>query len=98
MKEPSLTIGVEEEYQIIDPETRELRSYITEILQEDSILLGEVKIHWPQERSLKVNAAPSTDAEGRRVARASAAPRPRRARRSSGCAASSWTSPPARDW
>ncbi len=43
MKAPSLTIGIEEEYQIIDPETRELRSYITEILQEDSMLLGEVK-------------------------------------------------------
>ncbi|MEM6784357.1 MAG: carboxylate-amine ligase [Bacteroidota bacterium] len=43
MKAPSLTIGVEEEYQIIDPETRELRSYITEILDDDRILLGEVK-------------------------------------------------------
>src|SRR5690606_34431345 len=43
MKPPSLTIGIEEEYQIIDPETRELRSYITEILQEDSVMLGEIK-------------------------------------------------------
>lgn len=43
MKEPSLTIGIEEEYQIIDPETRELRSYITEILKADSMMLGEVK-------------------------------------------------------
>ncbi len=43
MKPPSLTIGVEEEYQIIDPETRELRSYITEILKEDSLMLGEIK-------------------------------------------------------
>lgn len=43
MKPPSLTIGIEEEYQIIDPETRELRSYITEILGEDSLILGEVK-------------------------------------------------------
>ena len=43
MKAPSLTIGVEEEYQIIAPETRELRSYITEILDDDRILLGEVK-------------------------------------------------------
>jgi carboxylate-amine ligase len=43
MKQPSLTIGVEEEYQIIDPETRELRSYITEILQMDSLMMGEVK-------------------------------------------------------
>ena len=43
MKPPSLTIGIEEEYQIIDPETRELRSYITEILKEDSVVLGEIK-------------------------------------------------------
>jgi carboxylate-amine ligase len=43
MKAPSLTIGIEEEYQIIDPETRELRSYITEILKEESVILGEIK-------------------------------------------------------
>jgi len=43
MNSPSLTIGIEEEYQIIDPETRELRSYITEILQEDDVILREVK-------------------------------------------------------
>jgi carboxylate-amine ligase len=43
MQAPSLTLGIEEEYQIIDPETRELRSYITEILKEDSVVLQEVK-------------------------------------------------------
>jgi glutamate---cysteine ligase / carboxylate-amine ligase len=43
MKAPSLTIGIEEEYQIIDPETRELRSYITEILAEGDVILREVK-------------------------------------------------------
>jgi carboxylate-amine ligase len=42
-KPPSLTIGIEEEYQIIDPRTRELRSYITEILKDDVVVLGEVK-------------------------------------------------------
>jgi carboxylate-amine ligase len=41
MQAPSLTIGVEEEYQIIDPQTRELRSYITEILAEGQMLLRE---------------------------------------------------------
>ena len=30
MKSPTLTIGIEEEYQIIDPQTRELKSYITQ--------------------------------------------------------------------
>jgi carboxylate-amine ligase len=43
MRPPSLTLGIEEEYQIIDPETRELRSYITEILQGDHMILDEVK-------------------------------------------------------
>ena len=43
MKAPSLTIGIEEEYQIIDPETRELKSYIQEILDGDRIILEQVK-------------------------------------------------------
>ncbi|MGH7632538.1 MAG: carboxylate-amine ligase, partial [Gemmatimonadaceae bacterium] len=43
MQGPSLTLGVEEEYQIIDPVTRDLRSYITEILAGDQLLLEEVK-------------------------------------------------------
>lgn len=41
MKAPSLTLGIEEEYQIIDPQTRELRSYITQILDEGRLLLRE---------------------------------------------------------
>ena len=43
MKAPSLTLGIEEEYQIIDPATRELKSYITEILAGDHLILDEVK-------------------------------------------------------
>src|SRR5919106_3482980 len=43
MKPPSLTLGIEEEYQIIDPRTRELRSYITEILDGDHLVLEEIK-------------------------------------------------------
>jgi carboxylate-amine ligase len=43
MKAPSLTLGIEEEYQIIDPVSRELRSYITEILKGDHIILEEIK-------------------------------------------------------
>ncbi|MEE9470439.1 MAG: glutamate-cysteine ligase family protein, partial [Gemmatimonadota bacterium] len=41
MKPPSLTIGIEEEYQIINPETGELTSYITEILESDHVVLRE---------------------------------------------------------
>ena len=43
MKPPSLTLGIEEEYQIIDPNTRELKSYITEILSGDHLVLAQVK-------------------------------------------------------
>ena len=35
------TIGIEEEFQIIDPHTRELRSRVNEILDEGRMLLGE---------------------------------------------------------
>lgn len=39
---PSFTIGIEEEYQTIDPETRDLRSHIdTEIIAKGKILLKE---------------------------------------------------------
>jgi carboxylate-amine ligase len=62
MKAPSLTLGIEEEYQIIDPETRELKSYITEILSGDSMILDEVKPELHQsmvEIGSKVCRAPS---------------------------------------
>lgn len=39
VKRPSLTVGIEEEYQIIDPETRELKSYITHFLEDDHHIL-----------------------------------------------------------
>lgn len=43
---PPLTLGVEEEYQIIDPETRDLQAYIGELMAQD------------QERSFKLNIKP----------------------------------------
>jgi carboxylate-amine ligase len=36
-----LTIGIEEEYQIIDPETRELTSYISEILDKGAMIFRD---------------------------------------------------------
>lgn len=39
LQKPSLTVGIEEEYQIIDPESRELTSYITQFLNEGSFLV-----------------------------------------------------------
>lgn len=41
---PSLSIGIEEEYQIIDPETRELRSFITQFIDNDRIIMVEREI------------------------------------------------------
>jgi carboxylate-amine ligase len=41
MQAPSLTIGIEEEYQIIDPATGELKSYITQILEDGKLTLKE---------------------------------------------------------
>lgn len=37
----AFTLGIEEEYQIIDPETRELRSYITQFLEEGQTFISE---------------------------------------------------------
>ena len=35
------TLGIEEEFQIVDPETRELKSHVSEILEEGKLILGE---------------------------------------------------------
>ncbi len=35
------TLGIEEEFQIVDPKTRELRSHVSEFLEEGKMLLGE---------------------------------------------------------
>ena len=42
MSEPGLfTLGVEEEFQIIDPETRELKSHVEQILEDGKLILKE---------------------------------------------------------
>ena len=41
MKDHTFTLGIEEEFAIIDPETRELRSHIHEILEGGKITLKE---------------------------------------------------------
>ncbi len=41
MAPPSFTIGIEEEYQIIDPQTRELTSYIDEFLSQGRMVLKD---------------------------------------------------------
>lgn len=44
MTQPSFNIGIEEEYQIVDPHTRELRSYITQMIEENTRTLMEIDI------------------------------------------------------
>ncbi len=44
LKAPSLTIGIEEEYQIVDPQTRQLKSYITQFLEGGQTILREREI------------------------------------------------------
>ena len=41
MLEGQFTLGVEEEYQIVDPETRELRSYVSRLLEDGKSVLRE---------------------------------------------------------
>src|SRR5690242_21940128 len=40
-KEHTFTLGIEEEFAIVDPDTRELRSHIQEILEGGKIVLKE---------------------------------------------------------
>ena len=41
MYTPPLTLGIEEEYQIIDPETRGLTSYVQQMLNQGRVVLGD---------------------------------------------------------
>src|SRR6185369_17968319 len=41
MPQPSFTLGIEEEFQVVDPETRELKSHIAELFAEGEKRLGE---------------------------------------------------------
>lgn len=40
-KAPALTIGIEEEFQLIDPATRDLKSHILQILEDNKTILAE---------------------------------------------------------
>ena len=40
-KDHTFTLGIDEEFQIIDPKTRELRSHIQEILADGRVVLKE---------------------------------------------------------
>ena len=40
-----LTVGIEEEYQVINPETGELTSYIAEFLERDAVLFKDCLLY-----------------------------------------------------
>lgn len=44
VQRPSFSIGIEEEYQIIDPESRELKSFITQFLDGDKSVLRQIEL------------------------------------------------------
>lgn len=44
IRRPSLTIGIEEEYQVVDAETRELKSFITQFLEGDHSVLRHLEL------------------------------------------------------
>lgn len=44
MKRPGLTIGIEEEYQVVDPESGELRSFITQFIEDGRMVMVEREI------------------------------------------------------
>lgn len=44
MKRPSLTIGIEEEYQVVDPASGELRSFITQFIEDGRMVMVEREI------------------------------------------------------
>ena len=41
IERPSLSLGIEEEYQIIDPVTREMRSFITQFIDDGKVIMVE---------------------------------------------------------
>ncbi|OWK36288.1 carboxylate-amine ligase [Fimbriiglobus ruber] len=66
MRAPSLTIGIEEEYQIIDPKTGELKSFITRILEDhDPRYTGQIKAELHQSVVEVGTAVCRTPAEAR---------------------------------
>ena len=53
------TLGIEEEFQIVDPHTRELKSHVSEILDEGKLLLGEKIKPEMIQSMIEVGTAPS---------------------------------------
>ncbi len=68
MTQPSFTIGIEEEYQTIDPETRDLRSHIdAEIIEKGKIRLQEAVKAEMHQSVIEVGTGICTDIKQARV-------------------------------
>ena len=61
MTEPGLfTLGVEEEFQIVDPKTRELKSHIQQIIEDGKMVMAEKSTPGPNEAPKASAAKPSS--------------------------------------
>jgi len=61
MKRPSLTIGIEEEYQVVDPESGELRSFITQFIEDGKMVMIEREIKPELHQSMVEMGTPVCD-------------------------------------
>jgi len=61
MKRPSLTIGIEEEYQVVDPESGELRSFITQFIEDGRMVMIEREIKPELHQSMVEMGTPVCD-------------------------------------
>ncbi|RLT39692.1 MAG: carboxylate-amine ligase [Chloroflexi bacterium] len=61
MKRPGLTIGIEEEYQVVDPESGELRSFITQFIENGRMVMVEREIKPELHQSMVEMGTPVCD-------------------------------------
>ena len=61
MKRPGLTIGIEEEYQVVDPESGELRSFITQFIENGRMVMIEREIKPELHQSMVEMGTPVCD-------------------------------------
>ena len=58
---PKLTIGIEEEYQVVDPESGELRSFITQFIEDGKMVMIERDIKPELHQSMVEMGTPVCD-------------------------------------
>ena len=70
---PQLTLGIEEEYQVVDPESGQLRSFITQFIEDGQMVIVEREIKAELHQSM-VELGTPVCATSRRSQRGAAAP------------------------